>query len=138
MPLLWRSVAALRIFGETLEPDEGTRLLGSPPTKSRLKGDVKYRSKDGRETIAKEGMWLLEATDREPVDVNGQVMEILGKLTGDLGVWNSLSQGFDIDLSFGWFMQESNEGLEIAPATLAALSARGIRVGIDVYAPSKD
>ena len=138
MPQLWRSVAALRIFGETLQPDEITRLLGSPPTKSRLKGDVRYRSKEGRETIAKEGMWLLSATDCEPEDVNGQVMEILGKLTDDLGVWNSLSRSFDIDLSFGWFMQESNEGLEITPATLAALSARGIRVGIDVYAPSRD
>jgi hypothetical protein len=138
MSELWRSVAALRIFGETLQPDEITRLLGSPPTRSNLKGDVRYRSKEGRETIAKQGMWLLNATDREPEDVDGQVMEILGKLTDDLGVWNSLSQKFDIDLFCGWFMRESNEGLEISPATLAALSARGIKLGIDLYAPSKE
>ena len=138
MPQLWRSVAALRIYGETLQPDEITRVLGAPPTLSRLKGDVQYRSKAGRETIAKVGMWLLNATDREPEDVNSQVIEILGKLTGDLGIWNSLSQRFDIDLSFGWFMRESNEGLEIAPATLAALSARGITLGIEMYAPSRD
>jgi hypothetical protein len=138
MPQLWRSAAALRIFGETLQPDEITRLLGSPPTSCRLKGDVKYRSKDGRETIAKEGMWMLNATDCEPEDANGQVMEILGRLTDDLGVWSTLSQRFGIDLYCGWFMQESNEGLEFTPATLAALSARGIRLGIDIYAPSKD
>jgi hypothetical protein len=138
MTRLWRSVAALRISGETLQPDEITRVLGAPPTLSRLKGDVQYRSKAGRETIAKVGMWLLDATDREPEDVNGQVIEILGKLTGDLDVWNSLSQRFDIDLYCGWFMQESNEALEITPATLAALGARGITLGIEMYAPSRD
>jgi hypothetical protein len=91
-----------------------------------------------RETIAKVGMSLLNATDREPGDVNDQVTEILGKLTDDLDVWNSLSQKFDIDLYCGWFMQESNEGLEIAGATLAALSARGIMLRIETYAPSRD
>jgi len=138
MTQLWRSVAGLRIYGETLQPDEITRVLGAPPTLSRLKGDVQYRSKAGRETIAKVGMWLLNATDREPEDVNDQVTEILGKLTDDLDVWNSLSQTFDIDLYCGWFMQESNEGLEITRATLAALSARGIMLRIETYAPSRD
>ena len=108
MTQLWRSVASLRISGETLQPDEITRVLGAPPTLSRLKGDVQYRSKAGRETIAKGGLWLLEATDREPEDVNGQAIEIIGKLTDDLGVWNSLSQRLDVDLYCGWFMRESN------------------------------
>jgi Domain of unknown function (DUF4279) len=138
MTQLWRSVAALRISGETLQPDEITRVLGAPPTLSRLKGDVQYRSKAGRETIAKVGLWLLEATDREPEDVNGQVIEILGKLTDDLGVWKSLSQRFDIDLYCGWFMRESNEALEISLATLAALDARRIILRIEMYAPSRD
>ena len=68
MPELNRSLACLRIFGETLVPDEITRLLGAQPTNSRLKGDVKYRSREGRETIAKEGAWFLRADDRAPVE----------------------------------------------------------------------
>jgi hypothetical protein len=66
-----------------------------------LKGDVKYRSREGRETIAKEGAWFLRADDRVPADVNGQVGEILSKLTDDLDTWASLVQRFDVDLSFG-------------------------------------
>lgn len=135
MPELTRSLACLRIFGETLVPDEITRLLGVQPTKSRLKGEVKYRSREGRETIAKEGAWLLRADDRAPADVDGQVAEILGKLTDDLETWVSLAQQFDVDLSFGWFMEHSNEGIELSPKTLAAIGARGIRMSVDLYAP---
>jgi hypothetical protein len=62
MPELNYSLACLRIWGEALIPDEITRLLGAAPTESRMKGDVRYRSKEGRETIAKEGAWLLLQT----------------------------------------------------------------------------
>ena len=129
------SLACLRIWGETLAPDEVTRLLGAQPTESRSKGDVKYRSREGREAIAKEGAWFLRADDRTPADVDGQVTEILGKLTDDLDTWASLVQRFGVDLSFGWFMEHSNEGIELSPKTLAAVGARGIRISVDLYAP---
>lgn len=136
MPELNYSLACLRIFGETLVPDEITRLLGAQPTESRLKGDVKYRSREGRETIAKEGAWFLHADDRTPADVDGQVAEILGKLTDDLDTWASLVQRFGVDLSFGWFMKHSNEGIELSPQTLAAIGVRGVRISVDLYAPT--
>lgn len=135
MPELNHSLACLRIWGETLVPDEITRLLGAQPTESRLKGDVKYRSREGRETIAKEGAWFLRADDRAPADVDGQVAEILGKLTEDLATWISVSQRFGVDLYCGWFMKDTNEDIEIAPQTLAALSARGIKLAASIYAP---
>ena len=135
MPELNRSLACLRIFGEPLVPDEITRLLGAQPTKSRLKGDVKYRSREGREAIAKEGAWFLRVDDRAPADVDGQVAEILGKLTEDLAAWISVSQQFGVDLYCGWFMKDTNEDIEIVPQTLAALSARGIKLAASIYAP---
>ena len=62
------SLASLRIFGEALIPDEITRLLGAAPTESRMKGDVRYRSKEGRETIAKKGAWFLSADEQTPAN----------------------------------------------------------------------
>lgn len=138
MAHLSESLMSLRISGETLDPDEITRLLGAAPTSSRRKGDVKHRSKDGRETIAKVGMWLLSAEKRMPEDADGQVAEILGKLTDDLSVWMSLCQQYEIDVYCGWFMEETNEGLSISPKTMGALLARGIELGIDIYAPLKN
>ncbi len=47
----------------------------------------------------------------------------------------ALASRFDIDLFCGWFMAGGNEGVELSPATLLALGERGIRLGIDLYAP---
>ena len=38
----------------------------------------------------------------------------------------------------GWFMKESNEGVDIKPSTLAALGSRGIALALDIYAPESD
>jgi hypothetical protein len=107
-------------LGEALIPDEITQLLGAAPTESRMKGDVRYRSREGRETIAKDGAWLLSADERTPADVDRQAAEIFGKLTDDLDKWKSLAQRFDVDFYCGWFMKDTNEDIEIAPQTLAA------------------
>jgi hypothetical protein len=56
-------------------------------------------------------------------------------LTEDLDKWKSLVQRFDVDFYCGWFMKDTNEDIEIAPQTLAALSARGIKLAASIYAP---
>lgn len=68
MAHLSESLMTLRIYGEALDPDEITRLLGAAPSRSRRRGDVQARWKDGREVIAKEGMWLLNVEKRMPED----------------------------------------------------------------------
>jgi hypothetical protein len=39
MAVLSGSTASLRFFGDDLDPDELTKLLGCPPTKSASKGE---------------------------------------------------------------------------------------------------
>ena len=137
MAHLHRSVAALRISGDDLLPEEVSKLLGATPTLARTKGEeIVYAS--GRTRIAKIGQWHIEATDAEPENLDAQVKEILSQLTGDLAVWSVLSKRFDIDLFCGWFMQSGNEGLTISPATLLALGERGIELSVDIYAPTCD
>ena len=136
MAHLYESHMSLRVGGEMLIPDEVTRLLGAPPTTSRKKGDVQYHSKDGRETIAKIGLWMLSVEHRTPEDLDGQVAEILGKLTLDLDVWAQLARRFEIDVFCGLFMRESNEGMTLSAKTMLALGARGIELGLDIYDPT--
>ena len=128
---------SLRIKGETLIPDEVTRLLGAPPTTSVKKGDVKLLSQDGRETIARQGMWSLSAEKRTPGDLDGQVTEILGKLTHDIEIWAQLGPRFKMDLFCGLFMRESNEGAVLSAKAMLALGERGIELGFDIYDGSK-
>jgi hypothetical protein len=127
------SKATLRIFGDDVVPTEITRLLGSQPTTARAKGETWVGAKSGKEITARTGNWRLEASAREPEDLDGQVQELLGKLTQDLEVWAALAQRFRVDLFCGLFMKSANEGVDLSPATLAALGNRGIKLSLDIY-----
>jgi hypothetical protein len=78
-------------------------------------------------------MWLLEASETVPADLDAQVDELLGRLTPDLGTWHELADRFSVDLFCGWFMSRLNEGLEVSPRTLLALGERRVVLGLDIY-----
>ena len=138
MTRLERSVATLRVFGDDLLPSEVTGLLGAEPTDSSTKGQVFASASASGTRIARSGSWRLCAIDREPEGVDEQVAELLAQLTQDLSVWRELSRRYALDLFCGWFLGSGNEGLEIRPQTLAALSERGIKLSVDIYAPDAD
>jgi hypothetical protein len=137
MARLHRSVAALRISGDDLDPSEITSVLGCEPTKAQRKGQT-FTSSAGKTRVAKFGMWLLEAEDRAPEDLDAQITEVLSRLTPSLEAWRSISGRYTIDLFCGFFMQRTNEGLVISPGSLKALSDRDIELGLDLYAPTKE
>ena len=94
-------------------------------------------AKTGKDHTAHTGQWHLKASDREPEDLDGQVQELLDKLTQDLKVWAALAQQFQIDLFCGLFMKSANEGATLSPDTLAALANRGIKLSLDIYDGAK-
>lgn len=124
--------AALRFFGDDLEPDQLSARLGGKPSRCARKGEVTRSEKTGSERVAKTGSWIANVARREPGDLDGQLEELLSPLTKDLSVWRSLDR-YRPDLFVGMFLQESNEGIEISADSLLALAERGIRLAIDVY-----
>jgi Domain of unknown function (DUF4279) len=78
--------------------------------------------------------------NREPGNLDAQVEEIFANLTQDLMVWAKLSREYSIDLFCGFFMKETDEGIEVSSNTLKALGDRGIKLGICLYsrAPGLD
>lgn len=131
-----RSLASLRIFGDTLDPDHISRLLGATPSDSFRKGDIK-RSRL-KNIFRKSGGWLLEAKDQEPGNLNLQITEILGQLTKDLNAWATVMEQYKVDLVCGLFMEKTNEDIEMSAQNLKALGERGIKLAISIYAPAKD
>jgi hypothetical protein len=136
MAHLHRTLATLRIAGEDLDPAEITALLGCSPTKGQRKGDVFTSSTSGRSRTARFGMWCLDAADRQPENFDGQIEEILTKLTPSIDVWVAIAKRYKMDLFCGLMMRESNEGAEISPASLVALGQRGIQLSLDIYSPT--
>ncbi len=133
MAALHESYVALRIHGDSLDPTEISRIMGCSPTKAYVKGQVQYKTK-----LYTTGGWLLDATVRAPGDFDAQVSELFSRVTKELTVWSNLSGKFVIDLFCGFFMKETNEGIELSAETMRMLSERGIKVGICLYAPTED
>ncbi len=127
-----RTVATLRFFGDDLLPDEITSRLGSAPSKSEVKGDEWLRP-NGTIRIANRGSWRLNATDREPGNLDAQVAELFSGLSDDLMVWADLTTRFRGDVFCGLFLEEGNEGISLSPQTLALLGARNLELDLDIY-----
>ena len=124
MPYVKKSTVVLRVYGKELVPAEITALLG--PTPSR-----QYTARENK--LGKVGMWQLAASPREPADIDGQIQELLNQVAGDPAVWRAITDKYQADLFFCLFMGERNEGVIISADSMAALGARGIRVGLDIY-----
>lgn len=133
MAQISRSVVTLRIMGENLIPKKIISLLGCEPTHAQRKGEILVGKNTGIKRTAKFGMWRLQATDYEPENIDSQISEILDKLSQDISAWNSINAEFEIDLFCGLFMEESNEGMDISPASLKSLGERGIVLSLDIY-----
>jgi hypothetical protein len=133
-----RTVATLRIGGDSLDPATVSRLLGKEPTSSQVKGQELIGRNTGHVRVAKTGMWRLESADQLPGDLDAQIQELLAQLTPDLSIWRDLSSLHSIDLFCGLFMLQGNAGLTLSPESLSALGSRGIELGLDIYGELKD
>ena len=135
MAVVSETQASLRFFGDDLNPNELTALLGGTPSTCTSKGDLIRSKTTGSERIAKTGSWIVSAERREPGDLDAQIEELLSPLSKDLSIWRSLGR-YQPNLFVGLFMQESNEGIEINPHSLSSLAERGILLGLDIYDPT--
>lgn len=129
MPGIDETRAYLRIFGDDLDPDALTAALRADPSYAFRKGDL-YRQR-----IATTGRWVIHAKPSKPGNLDRQVAELLERMTNDVIVWQSITSRYGALFYCSAFMAQTNEGTEFAPTTLAALGARGISLGLDIYAP---
>ncbi|MFQ6548343.1 DUF4279 domain-containing protein [Aestuariibius sp. 2305UL40-4] len=138
MAVLSESRASLRFFGDDLDPDQLTGLLGCPPTKSERKGEEIVAKVTGQRRIARSGGWRLQAERREPGDFDAQISEILDQLTEDMDVWRDITARYRADIFCGLFMKEGNEGISLSNETLERLAVRGLKIDFDIYDRSDD
>ena len=127
-----KTVVALRVFGDDLDPAEVTRLLGAEPTAFGRKGDVRALP-SGRDVVSRTGSWRLSVEDRSPGDLNGQLLELFSMLTPDLSVWQELRHRYKCDVFCGLFLDGANEGEQLEAETLSGLGSRGLALGLDIY-----
>lgn len=137
MNYVHKTVASLRFFGDDLDPEEITSMLGVKPTVGVRKGG-KWITSIGTEKIARRGSWRIKIDDRSPGDLDAQIANLLAPLTTDLVVWENLSSRFDADIFLGLFLHESNEGISLSPDTLRAVGSRGLELDLNIYGGAID
>jgi hypothetical protein len=137
MTILHQTAASLSFFGDDLDPDEITRLLGGKPTVGVRKGGV-WHTELGVPKTAYRGSWRVRVARRSPGDLDSQVAELFAPLSNNMAVWNDLSRRFKARIFCGLFLNEFNEGLVLAPETLIAIGSRGLNLDLDIYAPEEE
>lgn len=126
-----RVQVALRIFGENLEPDEVSALLGCRPTESHHRGDPLPGDPD--HPAAETGSWLLAGEPDSDAEVESQVESLLGRLTADPDEWSSLTTRFSASLLCTLSPEQVDEGFEISPRLARSLAKRGLVIGFAVH-----
>ena len=132
MGILHKSAASIGFFGDDLDPAKITKALGAVPTVGVHKGGL-WRTKTGAEKVAARGSWRVEAERREPGDLDGQINDLLDRLSDDLPAWRSFSQRYRGRVFCGLFLASGNEGLTLRSETLARLAERGLLIDLDIY-----
>ena len=126
-----KTSVSLRVFGDDLEPDQISLLMGCQPTQSCRKGDTCGHGKFQR--IEKTGKWLLHADEAKAATLDAQINSLLDRLTGDLTAWRELNSHYRVDLFCGLFLENLNRGTTLTGQTLQRMAERGIPLGLDIY-----
>ena len=124
----------LRIYGEELDPDRISALLGCTPTRAERKG-IPISTRGGAR-IPKKGRWALEINSRdcdENDDVEDGIRMLLARLPSDRDLWVSLTSMYTVDVFCGLFLESSNRGFGISPEVSKLLSDRHLEIGFDLY-----
>jgi Domain of unknown function (DUF4279) len=136
MSYLHHSFAALRIGGDSLNPDAISRLLGCSPTLGFVKGQIEPSK--GKASVRETGGWHLDAIGQQPGDINAHVAQLFRQVNNDVCAWAALSREYETDLFCVYFMSEADEGLKVSAETLKVLGDRGIKLGLRIYSPAKE
>jgi hypothetical protein len=129
---LYASAASISFFGDDLDPAEITRRLGAEPTIGVRKGGLRATA-IGIGNPARTGSWVLKADRRSPADLDGQINDLLARLTNDIQTWQSLAARYRGRVFCGLFLGGANEGLRLLPDTLVRVGERGLLMDAEIY-----
>jgi hypothetical protein len=123
----------LGIYGEGLDPDEISRLLGCAPSTAHRRGDAPRRGPPYAE-----GAWLLSVEGQSPTGPEELVHLLLASLPADDGLWADLRSKFRLRLGFGIFTEGWNRGFVLSAEAVRRINALGAGLGFDIYANLDD
>jgi hypothetical protein len=133
--------ASLSIYGEDLDPDEITRVLGLVPTHSHRRGD----RRGPNSPPAKVGFWGYEVDSAEPNEAAGErpdpadlvLGRLLDRLPSDPALWARLGQQYQMRIFFCIAFKGYNKGFGLSARNIQRAAVLGVPLDFDLYADDK-
>jgi hypothetical protein len=126
-----RVTVSLRVCGDSLDPDEITRLLGERPNHGVSKGqEFPLGSVRAR---APTGVWSLTLEGAETKSIDNQIRALFERVSSDREVWRNLARQYSTELFVGVFQSELNQGLVVSRGVLQEIAERELQLGLDIY-----
>lgn len=126
------TAACLRFFGQNLDLEHLTRVLGCAPTKSWRTADASLEVEGVVQLRPTKG-WMLTCEPFPSEDLNEQVMRLLKRLNPDLHVWRRLTSQYRADIFCGVFLKDTTGLSAWSNQTLSMISDRGLNLNIQIY-----
>jgi hypothetical protein len=129
-----RTCAELRIYGEALDTDNLTRILGVSPTRTVRKGDVR-RGIRGKGFTAKSNGWFLSSESHvESKDVRRHIDWILGQVECKSNVILSVGATEDVLMTVhcAWWSRAGQGGPTLWPEQMRRLAALDLECSFDI------
>ena len=125
-----RVSVSLRVFGDGLEPDEVSALLGRQPTRFHRKGD---ETSSTGSAVEPTGAWILDSRLSETAEIEDHVEALLAPISNDSDEWANLTQRFSASIHCSIFMNQYNEGFDLSPRLAQSMVDRGLVIAFDIY-----
>jgi hypothetical protein len=122
---------ALRIRGDSLDPDFLTQQLGVAPSFSARKGEVVARR--GREQLHTTGVWTYRLEVPSATELGEALSRLMDVLPEDLTLWEEITMSFSADVFCCAFLENDNQSTNIPPEVLLTLGRRGLTLSLDLY-----
>ena len=127
-----RMFFVLEIFGDEVEPENITEILGVSPDQSYKKGDERPRGSQYYKT----GAWILKSGEVQIAeDRSGEERfeDWTAKLPGNAEIWKELKEKYFVTVRLVGYTDQWNADFTISPTSLYHLSALGLPLTIDPY-----
>jgi uncharacterized protein DUF4279 len=126
------SRASLRLFGETLDPDEIGSVLGLEATHTHLKGEL---FGPGHTARRRESGWLLQSPLSKRSDMIEHLKWLLDTLEPKHMVIRDLAGKYRVDLFCGFGSVNGQGGFTLDATTLTRIAELGVPLALDLYPP---
>jgi len=120
---------ALRIRGDTLDPDFLTQRLGVLPTASAQKGDERD---DGRSGDT--GEWLYRVDAPVGTELGECIEMLLAPLPDDTTLWEELTSTYTADVCCAMHLEARDQRTTVGAEVLQRLGRLGLSLGFEIHA----